>query len=407
VIIALDGRATRVPSGESAGKRGTMDRGITVARAWSSRCIDRRDMQVQPVGIGSIVARRYRATRRIATGAMGEVWEGVHVELGHRVALKVLRKEALGCREMVRRFQREAFLLARIQSEHVVRVIDWVGNGRHGPVLVMELVEGPTFSHQLHHESPTLDEIVHVAIDVLHGLRAMHAANVIHRDVKPGNVVLRRLPDGSRRAVLVDLGVGRLGEETYDLFEDDDVPPILGEEITRADRVVGTLEYMPPEQILSSQNVDATVDVYAVGAMLFRAVSGSHPFGDKRGLELLREKVHKRMPPLKTGRRDAVGKKLEAIVARAVEFKAAHRFPTADAMLLELESLAAQMRSARATLAEIDDADAKKAAPPRSRTRHRKAVVALVAACAMVVGACSTDVGWSPTVARAAAVLAR
>src|SRR5438552_7999806 len=101
------------------------------------------------IRIGSVVARRYRTTRRIASGAMGEVWEATHVELGLRVAVKMLRPEALSCTEMVARFTREAFLLARVESEHVVRVIDFVARGRHGPVLVMELLTGPSLAELL------------------------------------------------------------------------------------------------------------------------------------------------------------------------------------------------------------------------------------------------------------------
>jgi serine/threonine protein kinase len=159
-------------------------------------------MSIQAVRLGVVVARRYRATRRIASGAMGEVWEGTHVELGTRVALKVLRKDAT-CQEMVARFVREAFLLARVQSDHVVRVVDFMRRGRHGPVLVMELLEGSTLADILHHKCLPIAEAVEIAIDLLRGLDALHANNVVHRDVKPANVVLRQAPDGSRRAVLM------------------------------------------------------------------------------------------------------------------------------------------------------------------------------------------------------------
>jgi serine/threonine protein kinase len=326
---------------------------------------------VQPVRSGSVVARRYRATRRIASGAMGEVWEGMHVELGQRVAIKVLRREALECREMVVRFTREAFLLARIQSEHVVRVLDYVDRSRHGPVLVMELLEGPSFADVVQREHVSVEDAVDVAIDVLRGLQAMHAARVIHRDVKPGNVVLRETHDGKRRAVLIDLGVGRLA--------DDD----RGGELTSSDRVVGTLEYMAPEQILDCQNADAAVDVYAVGAMLFRAVAGVHPFGDKRGVELVREKIHRPVPPLRTGRNDAIGRKFEAIVQRAIAFSPSDRYRTADELLGALERLREDIRAVPLV-------------PPLSplrtaRAQRRKVAIALAAAGAALFAACSTE----------------
>ena len=302
---------------------------------------------------------------------MGEVWEGVHVELGQRVAIKVLRREALECREMVVRFAREAFLLARIQSEHVVRVIDYVDRGRHGPVLVMELLEGPSFADIVHREHVPIDEAVDVAIDVLRGLQAMHAARVIHRDVKPGNVVLRETHDGKRRAVLIDLGVGRLADDA------------LADELTTSDRVVGTLEYMAPEQILDCQHADAAVDVYAVGAMLFRAVAGAHPFGDKRGVELVREKIHRPVPPLRTGRDDAIGRKFEAIVQRAIAFSPNDRYRTADELLGALERLRDDIRAAPI---------APPLAPVRAiRAQRRRIAIAVAAAGAALFAACSTE----------------
>jgi serine/threonine protein kinase len=324
---------------------------------------------------------------------MGEVWEGVHVELGTRVAIKVLRKEAFECREMVMRFAREAFLLARIRSEHVVRVIDYVERGKHGPVLVMELLEGPTFADIVHRERVPLDEAVDVAIDVLRGLQALHAARVIHRDVKPSNVVLRQTSDGTRRAVLIDLGVGRLVEHE----DDDGSVEVELDELTTSDRVVGTLEYMAPEQILDCQNADAAVDVYAVGALLYRAIAGAHPFGDKRGVALIREKIHHPVPPLKTGRRDGIARRFEAIVQRSIAFKAKERYATADALLADLERLRRDMRAHVAPV-ELASRHVRAVVPPplpsiRARARKRKVAIAFAAACAALFAACTSVYG--------------
>jgi len=332
-------------------------------------------MIAQPVHCGSVVARRYRATRKIASGAMGEVWEGVHVELGHRVAIKVLRRDALECREILVRFAREAFLLARIDSEHVVRAIDFAPRGRHGPALVMELADGPTFADVVHDGSCSIEYAIDVAIDVLRGLSVMHARGVIHRDVKPGNVIVQRMHDGTKRAVLIDLGVARVQSDATE-------ERIVGKELTTADRVVGTLEYMAPEQIASCKTAGPQVDVYAVGAMIYRAVTGSHPFGDKRGVELLREKIKKPMPRLRTGRRDPAARRLEAIVARAVAFSTRDRYPTAAAMLADLEALRDAIASG--TVAELS-------AWSLPKLGRKKALLAVAAACATAIAACSTE----------------
>ncbi|HEY1957549.1 MAG TPA: serine/threonine-protein kinase [Polyangiaceae bacterium] len=348
-------------------------------------------MHAQPVHAGSVVARRYRATRKIASGAMGEVWEAVHVELGHRVAIKVLQPSALECREILVRFAREAFLLARVDSEHVARAIDFAPRGRHGPALVLELVDGPTFADVIRDQSCSIEYAADVAIDVLRGLRAMHARGIVHRDVKPGNVIVQRLHDGTKRAVLIDLGVARMQSHASE-------EKVVGAEITTADRVVGTLEYMAPEQIASCQTAGPQADVYAVGAMIYRAIAGSHPFGDKRGVDLLREKVRKPMPRLRTGRRDFAARKLEAIVARAVSFSPRDRYANADAMLADLEALRDAMRS------RLHDTASAWSFP---KLRRRKAVLALAAACATAIAACSTEyVRRSPPVAHEVGVIA-
>jgi serine/threonine-protein kinase len=347
-------------------------------------------MPVHPIRSGAVVARRYRATRRIASGAMGEVWEGVHVELGQRVAIKVLRKESHQCREMVVRFAREACLLARVQSENVVRVIDYVERGRHGPVLVMELLEGPSFAELVHAERVSVEDTVDVAIDVLRGLQAMHAARVIHRDVKPGNVVLRHTHDGKRRAVIIDLGVGRLAQAD----EDGTIEMLDGDKLTTADRVVGTLEYMAPEQITDCQSSTVSVDVYAVGALMYRAVAGAHPFGDKHGLDLVRVKIRRPTPPLHTGRVDRVARRFEQIVARALAFSAKDRYK-ADELLADLEQLRRAMQSPAPI--ELPSRHLRPLVPPplpaiRARmTRRRKVAAGVFAAGAALVAACSSE----------------
>lgn len=273
---------------------------------------------------------------------MGEVWEATDPALGSNVAIKVMNRTALASDEMRGRFAREAFLLARVQSEHVVSLIDFVPLSPHGPVLVMELVEGPTLADRLTWEPLHIGPAVDIAVDVLRGLVAMHACQVIHRDVKPANIILRRV---GGRAVLIDLGVGRLAQTpdkdgSYDLAVD------ASDEITTHDRVVGTFEYMAPEQIVHCHTADACVDVYAVGAVLYRAVAGCHPFGDSYGDDLLRMKMRQPIPRLRTRGRLNSSKKFEAILHHALAFEADDRFKSASELLEALESLQTEMQAA-------------------------------------------------------------
>jgi serine/threonine-protein kinase len=152
---------------------------------------------------------------------------------------------------------------------------------------------------------------------------------VVHRDLKPGNIILERRPVGRRRAVIVDFGLGRL--MTSSAHE--------ASGITRADMAVGTLEYMSPEQLLNSRSVTGAADIYALGAMLYRAVCGTHIFGDVANVELAQTKVARDPPPLVTGRDDPVAIGFEAVIARAIKRRPADRYARAEEMLADLDAL--------------------------------------------------------------------
>jgi hypothetical protein len=174
-----------------------------------------------------------------------------------------------------------------------------------------------------------VEEAIDLGIDVVSGLGALHRAHVIHRDVKPANILIRSLGDCGRCAVFVDFGVSRLA--SHDEGSGDALT-----EITTADRAVGTFEYMAPEQIRSSRTVTVSADLYAVGAILFRAVAGHHAFGNACGLDLARHKLSVAAPALVTGRGDRVAKSFEELVGRALAHSPDDRYEVADTMLADL-----------------------------------------------------------------------
>jgi hypothetical protein len=293
---------------------------------------------VRPLSAGLVIGGRFRAHHRIASGGMGGVWVGEHVDIGFRVALKVLLPHLVTNPEMAARFRREAVLLGRIRSDRVVRVVDFLTASPQGPVLVMDLVDGSPLQQILKTRRLGVEEAIELGIDIAAALREIHAAHIVHRDVKPANVIMK--PSEGARAVLVDLGVSRL------LGDAGEAPDLT--EITSMDRAVGTFEYMAPEQVLGSRSVTAGADLYSLGAILFRAVSGRNVFGALHGGDLVRTKLSAEPPPLDTGRRDRAATGLQTIVARALSPSPADRYEAAEEMLLDLSHLrSGAARSAR------------------------------------------------------------
>jgi serine/threonine protein kinase len=277
---------------------------------------------------GAILAGRYRLERKLGAGGMGEVWAARNIAVGTDVALKTMHATASSDAELVMRFRREAFLLARIKNDHVSRVLDFANDENFGLVLVMDLIEGPSLADVLKQKRLSVEEAIDLGADILRGMASLHRANVVHRDLKPGNVILEPRPGGRPKAVIVDFGLGRLmaaqGEE-HDTSG-----------LTRADMAVGTMEYMSPEQILNSRGVTGSADIYALAAMLYRAVAGVHIFGDLTNLKLAQAKLTTDAPPLITGRTDAVAKYFETVVKRGIKRRPQERYATAEEMLVDL-----------------------------------------------------------------------
>ena len=278
---------------------------------------------------GAVIAGRYRADKRVGAGGMGEVWAGEHLTIGVKVAIKTLLPAASLNHEVIARFKREAYFLGRVRSDHVARVLDFVTDDAYGLVLVMEFVAGESLGSILQKRRLTVEETIDLGVDVVSALADLHRAKIIHRDLKPGNIILQPLAEGRQRAVVVDFGVSRLVSGG-----DEEEETITG--ITKADMALGTLEYMAPEQILNSRDVTPASDLYAVGAMMFRALAGRHVYGNATDSELAHKKLLEDAPALETGRADRIAYALEAVVNRALKRKPAQRYKTADEMLSEL-----------------------------------------------------------------------
>jgi serine/threonine-protein kinase len=293
---------------------------------------------------GAVIAGRYRIDRKIGSGGMGEVWAGENVAIGVRVALKTLLPAAAKNLQIVARFRREAQLLGRLRSERVARVLDFIDDREAGLCLVMDYVDGEVLGEVLLSRRLGIEEAVDVGLDIVSALCDLHRVRVVHRDLKPDNIILEPIVGGRRRAVIVDLGVGRV--EASDPTGEDSVTSI-----THVDTAVGTLPYMAPEQLLSSSTATASADVYAVGAILFRAVSGEQVFVDADDGIAARLKLFGEAPPLTLARVDRVARGFASVVARALRRQPDQRFASAEEMRSELQAL---QDLARATALDLD-----------------------------------------------------
>lgn len=285
----------------------------------------------------AVVSGRYRVVRKVGSGSFGEVWEGEDLETGERVALKTLRTEAQ-VDDVVVRFRREAYFLARVRSDHVARVIDFVPDD--GGLLVMQFIDGVPLSNVLQQRALSVEEAIALGADVLTGVRDLHAARIIHRDLKPGNVMLQPLGDGRVRAVIVDFGLGRLSNSAPSGQENTNSLTPSMTELTRANMVLGTLPYMSPEQILNSHQATQQSDLYSIGAILYRAVAGVHAFGQEDAPHaLVTAKLIQNAPKLRTGRDDPMARGLEEVVDKALMRLPSARYKDASEMLDALARL--------------------------------------------------------------------
>jgi tRNA A-37 threonylcarbamoyl transferase component Bud32 len=240
-----------------------------------------------PSPVGKTLRGSYRILRPLDVGGMAIVYEAEHLRLKRRVAIKFLSSDSSGDSAMGVRFSREAEVLARLSHPHIVKVLDFDTAETGEPFLVMELLDGETLAARLERECTlTLAESLAIAAQLASGLAAAHQAQIVHRDLKPANVFLENVPREPAVVKLLDFGISKMASPS--------------ELLTREHMVLGTPEYMAPEQAAGSTSlVDHRADQYSLAAIVYEMLSGRppFPFGDDIGA-LLRRVIHEQPRPL-------------------------------------------------------------------------------------------------------------
>ena len=271
--------------------------------------------------IGRVLADRYRILRRIGEGGMGAVYLCEHVVLHRSLAVKVLRRDLSSDPEIVERFRNEAIAASQIGQENVIDVFD-IGKTDDGALYyVMEALEGHSVGAILRHDGPiAVPRALAVLEQVGRALGAAHARGVVHRDLKPDNVFLVRREDGSEQAKLLDFGISKLEQ--------------AGERLTQAGAIIGTPEYMAPEQAAGAA-VDHRTDVYALGVMAYELLTGVLPFeGDSAIATLVAHQT--RLPEAPSRRRTGIPPDVDALVLRALAKRPEDRFDSMAALVAEV-----------------------------------------------------------------------
>ncbi|HEX4351731.1 MAG TPA: serine/threonine-protein kinase [Polyangiales bacterium] len=315
----------------------------------------------------TVIRERYRLDALIGEGGMAEVWRAWDLTLHRAVAVKLLfARDARDEVQLVERFLREARIAASVQHRNVIHIVDFGTTPENQPFMVMELLEGETLAGRLRRDKRmSVGDAVQIVNLTLRGLSAVHAAGIIHRDLKPDNVYLKTEGDFVYPKIL-DFGISR------------SIEPSSGQRsstlATRDGVIVGTPEYMSPEQARGVKRLDYRTDIYSTGVMLYEALSGKLPYTSENVGDLIIKIVRGEAPKLHALFPE-VALPISNVVSRAMSVQASDRFPDATAMQEALLEAAAQALGARAARALSDlppqRPDSLRVLPSHLRTTRR------------------------------------
>jgi serine/threonine-protein kinase len=278
------------------------------------------------VPIGTELSARYRISREIGRGGMAAVYEAVHIDIGKRVAVKILDPSLAKNDTVIERFHREARAAASVSSPHICDVFD-VGRLEDGrPYLVLELLEGESLYDRMAREGQLrVADAVRILSQAGRGLARAHAAGIIHRDLKPENIFLHRNAEGEEIVKLVDFGLAKFHTQ---LVEE--------ERLTREGAIFGTPLYMSPEQVSGQGQADHRSDLWALGCITFECLTGRPIWPVDRGMAYIFAQIVTQPIPVPSSLRPELPRAFDAWFHQALQRDPERRYQSAQQMVVDL-----------------------------------------------------------------------
>jgi len=287
---------------------------------------------------------RYEVVREVGRGGMATVYLARDPAFGREVALKVLPRQFTHDPQFRVRFEREARIIAQLEHAYIVPIYDFGQEGDQ-PYIVMRYMAGGTLAQRLNGQPVSLAQVLPIIGRVADALDTAHKRGVVHRDLKPGNIIF----DGEQHAFLTDFGIAKI------LAEDSGV--------TNTGMMIGTPEYMSPEQAMGQKQVDGRSDVYALGVILYQMLNGRHPYQADTPVGVMFKHVSEPVPILDTAR-IGLHPACNMVLARALAKKPEDRFATAIDLVKALQLASSGAVSNAAPPAAAPPSPAKVTAPP-------------------------------------------